>query len=149
MDSDLNKYYGEIIPHKSNGFYLDDVAQELSITKDKIVKAILLEAKDLEPILCIIRSVDKLDNKLIKKFYSKNFSFMKEENLSRLGLSPGAIPPFIGFQLKINTFIDHNIQVDDYYYGSGGSVFNACKFLVSEYIKLDAKVLKLTKNDYT
>ena len=144
MDSKLDKRFGEIIPHKASGFNLDEVAQELSIKNENIVKAILLEAKDVEPILCIIRSTDKLDNKIVKKLYSKNFSFMKEDHLSERNLSTGAIPPFIGFQLNIKTYIDTKLDIDDFYYGSGGSVFNACKFLVSNYLILGAEITKLS-----
>ena len=144
MNPEINNRYGTIIEHQASGFNLDNVANELSILKEFIVKAILLESKDLEPILCIIRAVDRLNGKIIKKIYSKNYSFMKEENLSKFNLSPGAIPPFIGFQLNFTTFIDTKISTDHFYYGSGGSVFNACKFTLSNYSQLGAKLIKLT-----
>lgn len=144
MNLEIDNRYGTIIEHQASGFNLDDVADELSIEKKFIVKAILLEAKDHEPILCIIRAVDRLNGKIIKKIYTKNYSFMKEENLSKFNLSSGAIPPFIGFQHKIKTYIDTSVSKDEFYYGSGGSVFNACKFKVPDYVALGAIIVKLT-----
>lgn len=144
MNPRIDNRYGTIIEHQVSGFNLDNVAKELSIQKEFIVKAILLEAKGLDPILCIIRSNDRLNGKIIKKIYAKNYFFMKEEHLSNLNLSPGAIPPFIGFQLKIKTFVDAHLSEEDFYYGSGGSVFNACKFRIQDYIELGAIILKLT-----
>lgn len=143
MDKKLDNKYGEILEHKASGFNLDDVASELHIQKELIVKAILMEYKDKDPILCIVRSVDKLKTKNIKLLTGFKYSFMKEESLTKLHLSPGAIPPFIGFQLAIKTYIDENLTAD-YYYGSGGSVFNACKFSINIYGSLGAEMKNLT-----
>lgn len=146
MATHFDPKFGEIIDHKASGFHLDDVANELNITLDKIVKAILMEYKDKEPILCIVRSIDRIKTKNIKKLTGYKFSFMKEESLSKLHLSPGAIPPFIGFQLGIKTFVDENLQKDEFYYGSGGSVYNACKFSIKDYVFLGGIIKNLTKN---
>ena len=146
MNLQFDSRYGKIIQHKASGFNLDDVANELSINKQNIVKAIILESKDLDPIVCVIRAVDRLNNRIIKKEYSKNYSFMSEENLLKINLSPGAIPPFIGFELKFKTYIDTNLSFDETYYGSGGSVYSACEFRISNYIQLGAKLFKLSKD---
>jgi prolyl-tRNA editing enzyme YbaK/EbsC (Cys-tRNA(Pro) deacylase) len=136
--------YGEIIQHRSSGFNIDDVAKELSIKKENIVKAILLDYRDEKPVLFIIRVVDKLSSKNMKILFGKKYSFMKNENLERLNLSPGAIPPFIGFIQNFKTFIDRKLLEKEYYYGSGGSLFSACKFLVDDYLKLGAEITILT-----
>lgn len=146
MQQNLDQKYGIIINHKASGFNLDDVAKELQVDKKNIIKAILLEYKNQEPILCIIRSIDKLLTKNLKLLTGFKYSFMKEESLNKLNLSPGSIPPFIGFQLGIRIFVDKKLD-DDYYYGSGGSVFNACKFLVKNYISLGAMIKNLTDSN--
>lgn len=144
MSSNFDPKYGEIIEHNASGFNLDDVAKELYINLDDIVKAIIMEFGNLEPIVCIIRSVDRLKTKNIKQLTGKKFSFMIYEHLNKLNLSPGAIPPFIGFQFHFKTYIDNNLQSKRYFYGSGGSVYNACKFNVANYIDLGAKFENLT-----
>ena len=144
MTSEFDLRYGEIIQHKVSGFKLEDVANELSIKLENIVKAIILEYSNVNPIVCIIRSVDRLQTKNIKILTGKKFSFMKDDNLSKLGVSPGAIPPFIGFQHHFKTFIDEKLSLDDNYYGSGGSVYNACKFSVPNYIQLGGEIKNLT-----
>lgn len=144
MSFNIEPGYGEIIEHKASGFNLNEVAQELHITLEDIVKAIIMEFSDLKPIICIIRSVDRLKTKNIKQLTGKKFSFMTEEHLNELNLSPGAIPPFIGFQLHYKTYIDNNLQSKSFFYGSGGSVYNACKFNVINYIDLGATFENLT-----
>ena len=147
MNPEFNSKYGTIIQHQGvSGFDLDKVADELYIKKENIVKAIILESKDLKPIVCIIRVVDRLNNKLIKKLYTRNFSFMSEEHLSQIDLTPGSIPPFIGFNLNFKTYIDSNLSLYNDYFGSGGSIYNACKFNISNYIELGAEVKNLTTN---
>ena len=143
MVEKFNKNHGEVIEHSSSGFNIEDVAKELEIKEESIVKAILMDYKNEEPVLCIIRVVDKLKTKNIKKITGFKFSFMKEENLEKLNLSAGAIPPFVGFVLNIKTYIDKNLT-DEFYYGSGGSIFNACKFRVKNYLELGAKIANLT-----
>lgn len=145
MGTKINPQFGELIDHKASGFHLDDVANELQITTDKIVKVIIMEFKDKEPILCIIRSVDKLKTKNIKQLTGFKYSFMKEENLTKHNLSAGAVPPFIGFMLNIKTFIDENLK-ENFYYGSGGSVYSACKFSVENYLALGATIKNLTND---
>lgn len=144
MTSKFDFRYGEIIPHQSSGFNLEDVVKELSINLENIVKAIILEYKNMDPIVCIIRSTDRLQTKNIKILTGKKFSFMKDDNLSKLEVSPGAIPPFIGFQHHFKTFIDEKLSLKDYYYGSGGSVYNACKFSAPNYLSLGAEIKNLT-----
>ena len=144
MRINFNKKYGETIEHTASGFNLDDVADELKIEKENIVKAIIMEYKDKEPIVCIIRSVDRLITKNIKQITGFKFSFMKEENLSKYNVTAGAIPPFIGFNMNFTTYIDDKLKETESYFGSGGSNYNACKFKVLDYVKLGALVENLT-----
>ena len=144
MTYNYDARYGEILNHTTSGFELEKLVQELHITKDQVVKAILMEYKDQQPILCIIRVVDKLGTKNVKNLTGYKYSFMKEETLTNINLAPGAIPPFIGFELKIKTYIDKNLVKNQFYYGSGGSVYNACKFSVKEYENLGAEISNLT-----
>ena len=72
----FEKDYGIIIEHESSGLNVEEVASELSINIENIVKAILLEYKEKDPVLCIIRSVDKLSSKKIKNRLCKScFSY--------------------------------------------------------------------------
>ena len=144
MEEPVNKRYDEIINHTTSGFELDKLVQELHISKNQVVKAILMEYKDQPPILCIIRVIDKLGTKNVKLLTGYKYSFMKEESLTKLHMAPGAIPPFIGFELKIKTYIDQRLDENQFYYGSGGSVYNACKFSVKEYVNLGAEFNNLT-----
>ena len=103
-----------------------------------------MEYKGQNPILSIFRVVDRLLTKNIKSVTGFKYSFMKEDNLTKLNLAPGAIPPFIGFMNHYQTFIDDSLDEKMFYYGSGGSKFNACKFTVGNYLKLGAESTNLT-----
>ncbi|MFQ5979047.1 MAG: aminoacyl-tRNA deacylase [Candidatus Heimdallarchaeota archaeon] len=116
-------------PH-ADGSTSSGATRALGVELSRIVKCLLLRSRKKKLIFAIIGGDTKFSPKKLEiATGEKKFSLVAREQVQALtSFLPGGIPPFIGLYLKIPTYLDELVLVNEDMYGSGGSPYIGLRF---------------------
>ena len=122
-------------------------AAKIRQTKDTQGAKALLFIADSQPILIVLRGIDKVNTKLFKNAFSiKDLQFAtKEEVISITGVEIGAVPPF-GNVMNIPTYVDKHLVNEDKIAFNAGAHTKSIKMKTADFIKLcEPKIYSFSK----
>lgn len=128
----------EIVEFDSHVRTADEAKSQIGITKDRIIKSILLILGNGKPILCILRGSLSVDFKKIRDLFGvKNVRMATpEEVLEHTGYEVGAVPPLVP---GLETIIDSECLGLEQAYAGGGSLMALLKISPKDVLALARK----------
>ncbi|MHA2231255.1 MAG: aminoacyl-tRNA deacylase [Candidatus Hodarchaeales archaeon] len=131
-------------PH-ADGSTSSGATRALGVELSRIVKCLLLRSRKKKLIFAIIGGDTKFSPKKLEIVTGeKKFSLVAKDQVQALtGFSPGGIPPFLGLHLKIPTYLDELVLIQEDMYGSGGSPFIGLRFNPQDLVAKGAKIADL------
>ncbi len=126
---------GEIVAFDSAVRTAEEAKDQLGITREQIIKSILLILENERPILCVLRGSRSVDFKKIRELFGvKNVRMAKpEEVLKFTGYEVGAVPPFVP---DLETIIDSECLSLEQAYAGGGSKMALLKTKPKDVLKV-------------
>ncbi|RLF29233.1 MAG: hypothetical protein DRN14_02600 [Thermoplasmata archaeon] len=134
----------EIIRHKTSGKTTDDAEKSLGVSRENILKSILMENERQEYLGAIITGDKMIDTKKVKVIAKKigiftnyKFKFADAETVEKvLGYKIGGVPPFAFYLKGITTLVDAYVMWRDYVIGAGGDEYTGLKFKPSIFARI-------------
>ncbi len=143
---------GVIIKHTASGLSNEEVANELSISLDQIIKCLIVkDSKSNVYYSFIILASAKLDFKKVSKLVNRNKKYLrmaKREELQAFGYIPGCISPTIIQEDFISKgFVCPHVLQKKYVIGSAGKPCYGIRFSPKNLLKLGYVSAHLCKNE--
>lgn len=142
-DKDLQEYINsksldaEILHFKEHTMTVDAAAEKLKVSKEYIIKSILILNERNEPFLIILNGDRKVSfQKIMKLINSKSIRLAKAKEVKEiLGYEIGSVPPIFHKNI-VQVFVDERVLKYDYVIGGGGSTHSLLKIKVKDIITL-------------
>jgi len=142
-----------VLHHELSGKTTEDAEKALGISREYIIKSLLLENRVPEYIGVIISGNKRLDFSKLKEILRKEetfsnlkFSFSKPDTVEEvLGYKIGGVPPFVFYLRRIPTYVDLSFLEKTFVVGAGGDEYTGIKFNPKELKKLGYKYADITK----
>lgn len=143
----------EVIQHELSGKTTSDAEKALGISREYIVKSLLLENCVGEYVSVIISGDKRLDFHKLKEILYKEgrfgnfkFSLSKPDKVQNiLKYEVGGVPPFVFYLRKIPTYVDSSLLEKKFVIGAGGDEYTGIKFDPKDLKKLGYKCVDITK----
>lgn len=142
-DKDLQEYIktnnidAEILYFKEHTMTVEAAAEKLKVSKEYIIKSILVLNERSEPFLIILNGDRKVSfQKVMKITNSENIRLAKAKEVKEiLGYEIGSVPP-IFHKSSVKVFIDERVLKYDYVIGGGGSIHSLLKIKPKDILNL-------------
>ncbi len=127
----------EILYFKEHTMTVEAAAGNLKVSKDCIIKSILVLNEKGEPFLIILNGDRKVSfQKVASSTGSKYIRLAKAREVKEiLGYEIGSVPP-IFHKNSVKTFVDERVLRYDYVIGGGGSTHTLLKIRPKDIVKL-------------
>lgn len=118
----------EFIRH-TRGRTTTEASEALGVDRSKILKCLLLKGQLDEFIGVIIGGDNRVSLKKLKGITNENFKLASPEDiLTQIGYEVGGIPPFAFSISGVPGYVDSNVILHQWVYGSAGSATTGIKF---------------------
>ncbi|MEM0054256.1 MAG: YbaK/EbsC family protein [Nitrososphaeria archaeon] len=142
-DKDLQEYIktnnldAEILYFKEHTMTVKAAAEKLKLSKEYIIKSILVLNERSEPFLIILNGDRKISfQKVMRITSSENIRLAKAKEVKEiLGYEIGSVPP-IFHKSSVKVFIDERVLKYEYVIGGGGSTHSLLKIKSKDILNL-------------
>ncbi len=143
----------KVIQHELSGKTTNDAEKALGVSREYIIKSLLLENRAREYVGVIIPGDKRLDFRKLKeslyeerKFKNFKFSLSKSDKVREiLGYAVGGVPPFVFYLRKIPAYVDSSLLEKEFVIGAGGDEYTGIKFDPKDLKKIGYKYADITK----
>ena len=113
----------EVLRFKRHTRTVADAEKQLEVSRERIIKSMLLIDENGHPILAIVTGDKKVDKKKLAEILKvRKIEISDAKEVVQLtGYESGALPP-VGHKTQIRTFIDHKVMTFKSVFGGGGEV---------------------------
>jgi len=127
----------EILYFKEHTMTVDAAAEKLKVSKDCIIKSILVLNEKCEPFLIILNGDRKVSfQKVANATGSEYIRLAKAREVKEiLGYEVGSVPPIL-HKNSVKTFVDERVLKHDFVIGGGGSTHSLLKIRPKDIINL-------------
>lgn len=127
----------EILYFKEHTMTVDAAAEKLKVSKDCIIKSILVLNEKYEPFLIILNGDRKVSfQKVANATGSEYIRLAKAREVKEiLGYEVGSVPPIL-HKNSVKTFVDERVLKHDFVIGGGGSTHSLLKIRPKDIINL-------------
>lgn len=133
----LNELEAEILYFKEHTMTVESAAEKLKISKEYIIKSILVLNERSESFLIILNGDRKVSfQKVMEITNSENIRLAKAKEVKEiLGYEIGSVPP-IFHKNSVKVFVDERVTKYEYVIGGGGSTHSLLKIRPKDIINL-------------
>ena len=142
-----NKIDAKIMYFEKHTMTVDSAVEQLKVSKDYIVKSILVINEKNQPFIILVNGARKVSfEKVAKVTGSSNIRMAKAKEVKEiLGYEIGSVPPIL-YKDKIITIVDKRLLGYEYLIGGGGTKYTLLKIKPNDIIVCNgAKVLDVSE----